>query len=70
METVLISGTLVIIIITAQLRFRLGRKQVVPYYPYMAQAKIFMKCLAFKEVLLNSKELQVHNGTDSDIKDF
>ena len=31
--------TVVIIIITVQLRFRLGRKQVVPYYPYMVQLK-------------------------------
>ena len=33
------AGTIIITIITAQLRFRLGRKQAVPYYLYMTQLK-------------------------------
>ena len=42
------AGTIIIIIIIAQLRFTLGRKQEVPYYPYMAQLKFLRSTQHFK----------------------
>ena len=63
------AGTTVYILVIVQLKFQIGRAN--RWYritPNKGAAEVFKKCLSFEEVLLDSKELQIYNRTDSDIK--